>query len=83
MSMHDFKHLSKNAYLPAREAPVSLADHMRVGLGAYLIMAVIMIFLLVSWMDHIDEQREQANYCENVAKGYWPDFNGNAAEVCK
>jgi hypothetical protein len=48
-----------------------------------IIAGLIIAFCWISTLDYAEEQREQAEYCENVARGYWPDYNHNAAEVCQ
>ena len=30
-----------------------------------------------------EAERAQAEYCANVESGAWPDYRGNAAEVCR
>ena len=30
-----------------------------------------------------EAERAQTEYCENVESGAWPDYQGNAAEVCR
>jgi hypothetical protein len=62
---------------------ITLADHLKVGIGGAVIMMIIGAFLLVGGMDYQDAVMEQQTYCDNVQAGYWPDYNGNAAEVCQ
>ena len=52
----------------------------------YQILAAIVIIaaiLISSSMDAEDAAKEQQVYCEMVRDGKWPDYNGNAREVCK
>lgn len=49
---------------------------------AAALAGIILALCYTSTLDYADEQREQAEYCDNVRNGYWPDYNGNAREVC-
>ena len=48
------------------------------------IIAIVAILILgnVGRYDFLDQQKIQAEYCENVASGNWPDYNQNFNELC-
>ena len=48
-----------------------------------IIAAVVLVFLAVGGQDYQDAERDAATYCANVKSGAWPDYQGNAKEVCK
>lgn len=50
---------------------------------ALIITAVVLVFLAVGGQDYQDAERDAATYCANVKSGAWPDYQGNAKEVCK
>lgn len=49
----------------------------------FLILFLIAALGITGAMDYDDQVEQQRVYCENVAGGVWPDYKGNAAEVCK
>lgn len=48
-----------------------------------ILFSVVFVFGLVSEIDYDDEIDQATVYCDNVAAGYWPDYNHNAADICK
>lgn len=48
-----------------------------------IIAAVVLVFLAVGGQDYQDAKRDEQTYCDNVKSGAWPDYQGNAKEVCK
>lgn len=48
-----------------------------------IIAAVVLVFLVVGGQDYQDAKRDEQTYCDNVKSGAWPDYQGNAKEVCK
>lgn len=46
----------------------------------FFVMAVLGI---VGTGDMEEAERAETEYCENVSSGAWPDYRGNAAEVCR
>ncbi len=54
--------------------------------NAVMIAAIALFFIVLGIAGHYDYQdqlRDQQAYCDNVKAGYWPDYNGNAKEVCQ
>ncbi len=51
--------------------------------AAIIAMVAILILGNIGRYDFLDQQKIQAEYCENVASGYWPDYNQNFNELCK
>lgn len=45
-------------------------------------VVLIAAVLAVGSMEYADQVDEHANYCENVAAGYWPDYKGIARKEC-
>lgn len=43
-------------------------------MAKYLLVVSIIGGILVTNMDHQDEQNEQAEYASMVCAGYWPDY---------
>jgi len=54
----------------------------RIILGLLLALSVLAAFGLAGESDLQDEQRQLAVYCDMVAAGAWPDYQGNAAQAC-
>lgn len=49
-----------------------------------LVVAVIAAaFAIVGTLDSEDAEIQQAEYCENVKDGTWPDFKKNYKNFCK
>ena len=49
-------------------------------------LALVGVFLLMGLMgrmDYEDAKAEEANYCEMVKAGFWPDFNGTYRDECQ
>lgn len=53
--------------------------------GWFVLGCVVVVVALgvVGEQDYQEQKRQEREYCENVASGIWPDYNGNAREVCK
>ena len=47
------------------------------------VLALLVLLALVGENDYEDALLQQQEYCQNVASGIWPDYNGNAKEVCR
>ena len=47
------------------------------------IVTALVIWIAVSTMDYNDATREQAEYCQHVSEGLWPDFKGIYDKVCE
>jgi len=49
--------------------------------------AFVLLFMAVMGIvgsgDLEEAESAQVEYCENVDSGAWPDYQGNAAEVCE
>jgi hypothetical protein len=43
--------------------------------------ALVAMFLLVSYMDHQDEQQQRRFFCEQVKTGIVPNYNNTDCEV--
>lgn len=54
----------------------------RIITGALVALIVLSVFGLAGESDLHDEQRQLAEYCDMVSDGAWPDYQGNAAQVC-
>ena len=50
---------------------------------AAIIAALVLLFGLVGRMDYEDQLAEQANYCEMVKAGFWPDYQGTYRRECR
>ena len=48
-----------------------------------VLLAVLGLFGLVGAMDYEDAQAEEANYCEMVKAGHWPDYRGTYRAECR
>ncbi len=46
------------------------------------ILLAMIVLALVGGNDYEDALRDQQTYCTNVASGAWPDYQGNAKEIC-
>lgn len=50
-------------------------------------LVILLLFVAVMGIvgngDLEEAERNETEYCENVASGAWPDYRGNASEVCK
>lgn len=51
--------------------------------SAIIVVLLILLIGMVGSMTLQDALDEQARYCEGVSSGMHPDYNGNAATVCK
>lgn len=49
---------------------------------AAAILVILAAFFYAGTNDHADAILEQRVYCDNVRDGVWPDYNGNAADIC-
>ena len=47
------------------------------------ILAFFAAFGLVGGMDYEDEKAQAALYCDNVASGVWPDYEGTYVSECE
>ena len=47
------------------------------------ILVLVALYGLAGSMDYEDQQAEQANYCEMVKAGYWPDYQGTYRRECR
>ncbi|MBK8132429.1 MAG: hypothetical protein IPK48_06765 [Gammaproteobacteria bacterium] len=47
------------------------------------IVTVLLLWIAVSTMDYDDATREQAEYCQHVRDGLWPDYKGSYNKVCE
>lgn len=47
------------------------------------IVTALLIWIIASTMDYNDATREQAEYCQHVSEGLWPDFKGIYDKVCE
>lgn len=54
----------------------------RIIIGTLAALALLAALGLAGEMDMQDEQRQLVEYCDNVTAGVWPDYQGNAAQVC-
>lgn len=45
-------------------------------------LLVLAVFGFVGHMDYEDEQAAQAQYCEMVKAGHWPDYQGTYRREC-
>ena len=50
--------------------------------AAIVLMVAILILGNIGRYDFLDQQKLQAEYCENVAAGNWPDYKQNFNDVC-
>lgn len=50
--------------------------------AAVIIMVAVLILGNIGRYDFLDQQKIQADYCENVAAGHWPDYKQNYYSVC-
>jgi hypothetical protein len=50
---------------------------------AAIVAALALLFGLAGRMDYEDQQAEQANYCEMVKAGFWPDYQGTYRHECR
>ncbi len=48
-----------------------------------IVVAILVALKFAGDADYQEAQDQQARYCENVSSGVWPDYKGNAAEVCQ
>ncbi len=54
----------------------------------YIITTALILLILIGMgyageQDYQESLRQQEHYCQMVKSGRWPDYNGNAATVCK
>lgn len=54
----------------------------RIITAAFVVVYVIALFSIAADADMQEQQRIQAEYCDMVAAGHWPDYKGNAALAC-
>lgn len=47
-----------------------------------LLAALLAAFCVVGAMDYDDALLQQAEYCEKVAAGTWPDYQGTFKQEC-
>lgn len=47
-----------------------------------LLIMFALAFVAVGQADYEDAKREADTYCQNVAEGVWPDYEGTYAEHC-
>ena len=47
------------------------------------IVTALVIWIAASTMSYDDALREQAEYCQHVRDGLWPDFKGIYDTVCE
>lgn len=48
-----------------------------------IVAALLLLIGLVGTMDYQDEIAEENAYCQNVAEGIWPDYNGTYDRWCE
>ena len=48
----------------------------------FAIIVVLVIWLAISTMSCDDAKRDEAEYCQHVRDGLWPDYKGIYATVC-
>ena len=48
-----------------------------------VLLALLGLFGLAGAMDYEDAKAEEANYCEMVKAGLWPDFRGTYRRECR
>ena len=62
-------------------------NHQRKSVAAYSTLAAIVTALIIwiaaSTMSYDDATREQAEYCQHVRDGLWPDYKGIYDKVCE
>lgn len=50
-------------------------------------LVILLLFVAVMGIvgngDLQEAERAETEYCENVDSGAWPDYRGNASEVCQ
>ncbi len=51
--------------------------------GLAVVVAVLIILLSVSRGDYDEEKEIEANYCEMVKNGYWPNYKNLKCENLK
>lgn len=50
-----------------------------------IVLALVILACIFGYMGHMqheDEQKETAHYCDMVRGGHWPDFKGWYQRVC-
>ncbi len=47
-----------------------------------IVLGILAALKFAGDADYQEAKDQQARYCENVASGVWPDYKGNASEVC-
>ena len=47
------------------------------------IVTVLLLWIIASTMSYDDATREQAEYCQHVRDGLWPDYKGTYDKVCE
>lgn len=47
------------------------------------LVAVLLLLGLTGHMDYEDAKAEEANYCEMVKAGHWPDYRGMYRSECR
>ena len=50
--------------------------------GCAIVALVIVAFGTAGTSDIEEAQRQEQEYCDNVAAKVWPDYNGNFSSVC-
>lgn len=48
-----------------------------------IVTALLLLIGIVGNMDYQDEVAEANTYCQNVAEGVWPDYNGTYDRWCE
>ena len=47
------------------------------------LVGVFLLLGLMGHMDYEDAKAEEANYCEMVKAGHWPDYQGTYRSECR
>jgi hypothetical protein len=47
------------------------------------VVTALIIWIAVSTMSYDDATREQAEYCQHVRDGLWPDWKGTYDKACE
>lgn len=50
---------------------------------AAILAALVLLLGLMGHMDYEDAKAEEANYCEMVKAGLWPDYRGTYRDECR
>lgn len=48
----------------------------------WIVVAILGLLGVVGWADKQDAQDQQAHYCQMVADGLWPDYDGIYETAC-